>query len=48
MPTESIDHHPEYYRELVRKRKIYRNKLITKGVIDGSTKMRKLMARKGL
>lgn len=36
------------WSELQRKRAEYRKKLIAKGVVDGSNKMRELMFRKGL
>lgn len=36
------------WRAIKAKREKYRQKLIAKGVLDGSNKMRALMARKGL
>ena len=48
MPSCGYDETPEYYRELNRKRNAYRQKLIAKGVMDNSSKMLKLMCRKGL
>ena len=48
MPTFSIDKPAGHYVDLSRKRNEYRGKLIAKGVVNGSTKMLKLMHRKGL
>ncbi len=48
MPSCGTDNSPEYFQELSRRREAYRQKLIAKGVVDGSRKMQKLMIRKGL
>lgn len=36
----------DYYAKISAKRKAYRKKLISKGIVDGSNKMRSLMCRK--
>ena len=46
MPTFSTTPSRDYYESLRKKRQTYKKTLIAKGVIDGSTKMLKLMCKK--
>lgn len=48
MPTCAMDRPEGYYQDLKLRRNSYRDKLIAKGVINDSNKMRTLMHRKGL
>jgi len=46
MPEYSTERTHEYYRELQKRRDVYRKKLIAKGIHPKSNKMLELMCRK--
>lgn len=48
MPSCGCSRDRKYYQQLAARRQAYREKLIAKGVMDGSNKMLTLMYRKGL